>query len=155
MTIDPLSRDYRSCARNDFRSGVVHIVGIWSLYQTEGTFESPVSVPRFRHTLRIYASDLLGSDEAMVRTYRQDVSFVEQLSESRVVLDRRDGDDLSYPFYAELPMDELCNPVSLHIPCGGGPQRVEITPITAGLRYWAMVSGTDNVTQAVTIVYPQ
>jgi hypothetical protein len=33
--------------------------------------------------------------------------------------------------------------------------RVEVTPLTAGSRYWAFVSATNNTTNHVTLITPQ
>jgi hypothetical protein len=52
------------------------------------------------------------------------------------------------PAYAELPN------LTANF-AGRGNVRVEIEPVTAGLRYWSFISVTNNATQRVSLITPQ
>ena len=111
---------------------------------------------RFRHALRIYDAD--ARDDAAVRVRLLDPIFGQLLWEktARFTVDR----SVSAGPFTELParpgyiaiggitdnLPELPNVREL---------RLEIEPLTAGLRYWAFVSTTNNATQQVTLITPQ
>ena len=56
---------------------------------------------------------------------------------------------IDYPGYGEV------NPAVIPGVSKDALLRVEIVPLTAGLRYWAFASVTNNATQHVTTVTPQ
>lgn len=113
----------------------------------------------FRQHLRVYgASSPSGEGDLVVRFYAKDGTDV--LAERVVTLlpgtldrqpDRLPTDDQlpEVPAYAEIT--SLASIVGTEI----GVIRLEITPLTTGLKYWAMVSVTNNSTQQVTLITPQ
>ena len=114
---------------------------------------------RFRDMLRIYALPDVEAPEVDVRYYRQpdpdgsslDLN-VHRLRTERVTLRRRVSDDSLnlYPALAEIGNVELLPELR-----GEKAVWIEIVPVTAGLRLWALVSITNNETQQVTVVTPQ
>jgi hypothetical protein len=110
----------------------------------------------FRNMLRIYDFDGDGSGEVDVRLFHEAFfGRTQEMESRRVKLDRRDGDDATFPFYAEVPIENRCIPFSVHTPCLAFTFRVEIDPVAPNAQYWAFVSTTDNRTQHVTIREPQ
>jgi hypothetical protein len=70
-------------------------------------------------------------------------------------VDRREGDDESYPYFADAALQEACfQPGLPNLPCGPWTGAVVVKPLVPG-KYWALVSVTDNMTQRVTLYYPQ
>ncbi|HEX9162378.1 MAG TPA: hypothetical protein VF980_11775 [Thermoanaerobaculia bacterium] len=143
----------------DFKTGRTEILGVQSNYIV-GTNTVPfTTTPRFRHALRVSDVDGRGNAAVIVRVFTDitgnghAVTF--PLREFTLPLNSKEGADASYPAYGEVTIDELCERISLLIPCIGGPQRIEIEPLAPGLRYWAMVSATDNFTQQVSLAYQQ
>jgi len=111
---------------------------------------------RYRNMLRVYDFGGNGSGEVDVHLFNQGFfGRTARLETKRVKLDQRDGNDPTYPFYAEMPIENRCFPRSAHTPCDGANVRVEIEPVSANLQYWAFVSTTDMRTQHVTIFEPQ
>lgn len=115
---------------------------------------------RFRSMLRVYDFDP-GRDRAvLIRFFRTSSSFryaeeypPDELLTEHVLHFRTTPADAERPHpaipgYAELlldPVPELA---------GVDRMRVEIRPLTPGLRFWGMVSVTNNETQHVTIISP-
>lgn len=143
----------------DFRSGTIHIIDVVSLYTYTpapvGTCRT--ATPQFRHRLRVYDLNGTGTGAVRVRTYENDLGpqNLPPISETTLTLDQREGSDASYPYFAELVIDEICHPFSCHTPCAGGSQRLEIEPLIEGMTFWAFVSGTDNANQRVVVNWPQ
>lgn len=97
----------------------------------------------FRRTLRLYDFDSRPDAEVVVRVYLR--------GSSRPLVERTihltGGTDSYKPGYAQFdPIEGLDVRESV---------RVELTPVTRGLRYWAFVSVTNNETQHVTTITPQ
>jgi hypothetical protein len=107
----------------------------------------PTTVP-FRSLLRIYDFDPDDSHTVAVNLYRQaaDLNQSDQLvatTTARLLA----GPYIDIPGYAEIDVSSTA--------LGQSPVRVEIKPVTTGLRFWAMVSVTNNDTQHVTMITPQ
>jgi hypothetical protein len=82
-----------------------------------------------------------------------------RLTAYRLTLSARDFDDPSYPYYAEVNLQQLfgwewCFP-TLRGTCTDFGALIEVVPISEGLRYYAFVSTTDNVTNHVAIYLPR
>lgn len=140
----------------EFRQGRIDLLNIPArpiISYPEGV-AGVVSGERFRHMLRIYDPTRYGSAVATVRIAVANVAGDTTLETLVVPIDRVDGADPSYPFYAQLPLDLPCLPFSLHTPCAGYNARVSIT-VEPDIQYWAFVSTTDNLTQQVSISAPQ
>lgn len=140
-----------------FLTSTANILGVRSSYRYADRPNSTCrnASPQFRHALRIYDVDGRGDAVVRVRIYTEDGLESTLRQETTVMLSRREGDDATYPAFAEMAMDEFCRPFSCAIPCAGGMERVEISPLSPGLRFWAVVSATDNVTQQVSLAFPQ
>lgn len=142
----------------DFRSGTVVFGGVPSpyIYSDDPVFRTAAA--QFRYLLRLYDVDLRGDVLLRVRIYEANLGPPRPgtaLLDTIVALSRREGTDPSQPYYAELPIDPLCHPFSVHTPCLGGTMRIDIEPVTPGTRYWALLSLTSNFTQNVMLFWPQ
>lgn len=128
----------------DFRSSAIHLLDV------------PVR-ENYRQHLRIYgASSPSGTANVRARLYSSDGNDV--LAERVLSLAPPHPDDRlqaessrpARPAYAEItPLSSMLN--------AAGPEtvRVEITPLTPGIRFWGFIAITNNETQHVTLVTPQ
>lgn len=110
---------------------------------------SLVNVPvgsSFRDTLRVYDFDASGAATVTVTAFEADGKFIGSVDLRLVTpttsVFARD------PGYAEI------SSVVGTFPTTGSSVVLEIKPTSGGLRYWAFVSVTNNVTQDVTTVTP-
>lgn len=114
---------------------------------------------RFRRNLRVYSLDSIGGT-FRVRVYAEKGTAVGSSipapdpllgEQTYTMIQPPDGGDReNYPAFSgvgEIPFIETAGEVS--------SVRIEITPLTTGLRIWGFVSVTNNDTQEVTIVSPQ
>jgi hypothetical protein len=113
----------------------------------------PAGSQRFRRMLRIYDVLRDGSAVVTVRVELMNVGFTSTLETFTVPLDRVDGADASYPYYAEVPLELPCLRLGSS-DCSSYEARLSLTA-SPDIRYWAFVSSTDNVTQQVSIYAPQ
>ncbi|MCU1230788.1 MAG: hypothetical protein JWO97_3672 [Acidobacteria bacterium] len=120
---------------------------------TTELLEVPTSTAT-RAQLRIYgASSPTGRGDVIVRMFSADNT---KLFEQTLSLTPAGGVATipsatafsDNPAYAELP--NLTANFT-----GRGNVRVEIEPVTAGLRYWSFISVTNNATQRVSLITPQ
>jgi hypothetical protein len=115
--------------------------------------------PRFagtykeRNTLRIYDVDNTGRLEVDI-IYRI-IPFSGSLGGPHIVVNRREGDGPSYPTFGELTFDGPCFTGSSGDVCRQSSIMLEIRPNDPSIRYFPMLSTTDNTTQYVTIRVPQ
>lgn len=116
---------------------------------------------RYRQTLRIYEFDALQNTEVMLRIFpglpRNDAAASIPLVERRLTVGRYFD-----PFFGfeDFPMGpsylELGSFRREFVELAGHDQiRIEIQPITPGMRFWAFVSITNNETHHVTTITPQ
>ena len=110
--------------------------------------------PAARLKLRFFDADGTGSGEVVATAY---VSVVNSGAPIHVKLDRRDGEDAGSPFYGELDIPYPCIRITHNQPdCLGFEIRVEVVPLSPGLRYWALLTSTDNTpTQHIFAPLPQ
>jgi hypothetical protein len=106
-----------------------------------------------RQTLRVYETE--GTNETAVRVIVYPLRENEPVAEA--VLEPRGGVRLfprfesGAPAYAEIAdLVERFPQIVVH-----DRLRVRIEPLTPGMRFWAFVTITDNMTQHVTVVTPQ
>ena len=119
----------------DWRRGEIEFLGAEFAYRN-------LTEPAARLKLRVFDFDGTGSGEIFVRV-SVGVGFVPDSPHVR--LDRRDGDDAGSPFYGELDIAYPCARITNHQPdCLGFDIRVETAPVSPGLRYWALLTLTDN-----------
>lgn len=111
-----------------------------------------------RYAIRIYDWDSTGNLEVAVRLIRGFFLAQGAVGEVDVRVDRRDADDPSYPFYAEVDPQKVfaawCYP-GLHTACTPFPAIIQIEPLTPGARYYAFASRTDNQTNQIAIFTPR
>ena len=105
----------------------------------------------FRAMLRMYEIDQPSSAFRVTFYAQSEGDDVPLHSVELNATSRQNGEFRSKAGYAQIDLGELLKlerswPETV---------RVEITPLTAGSRYWALVSLTNNVTQNVTLVTPQ
>lgn len=114
--------------------------------------------PRFRQMLRLYALPDVADPEVEVRYFRQpdatgpaiDLSL-HLLRVDRVRLRMRPSGDIVNLFPA---LAEIGNVDRFPELAGEKAIWLEVTPLTPGMRIWAMTSITNNATQQVTLVTP-
>ena len=107
---------------------------------------------KFRTLIRVY-------DVALTESrFRAVVSALEQGTGGKILLTRdltatttESGPFRLTPAYAQFSIDELLLTDQI-LPAA---VRIEITPLTAGSRFWTFASTTNNDTQFVTLVTPQ
>ena len=124
---------------SEFREGIVNVVGV----RLDAGY---------RQTVRIYGLDGTQYGEVMLRVYDLDTGdFLAQwmyhlwpLSDER----NEDGLALRPSFGMECDMSSV-------IPSNGQNVRVELEPLTPGLKFWAFVSVTNNVTQHFYTIIPR
>jgi hypothetical protein len=140
----------------DFRTGTVvfpQVASPWVYLNQDEILGHPLA--QYRYLLRLYDVDNRGGVELRVRVDDLVLSGPKNISDRIVQLSTRRGADASQPYYAEVPIDAVCHPFSSHTPCTGATMRVTIEPVTPGVRYWTMLSLTNNFTQDVTLFWPQ
>lgn len=105
-----------------------------------------------RNWLRVY--EMNGNTDAAVRV-RTRVSILgwSYGFEEIITLAAQEGADPSYPAFAQLPLGLGCFHTSPRV-CAEWDAAIEIEPLTPG-DYWAVVSRTHDVTQQVTLYWPQ
>jgi hypothetical protein len=142
----------------DFRTGTIAFANVPFPYVYLTNDVIRPALAQYRHALRIYDVDLRGDAAVRVRVFWTNTGGGGSLQKEAVVaLDRRNGSDPSFPYYAVVDLDTFfssCNPFSLHTPCAGMDTRIELEPVPPGMRYWAFVSMTNNFTQEVTVIAP-
>ncbi len=113
-----------------------------------------------RYTLRVYDWDSTGTMQVAVRLRYGTWIIRGVIDEAIVNVNRRDFDDPTYPYYAEITLDEhlfpsWCFPSLRPQVCGGSNNIIEIEPLNPTPRYYAFISMTDNATNRVTIFTPR
>jgi hypothetical protein len=98
-----------------------------------------------RVTLRIFDVDDNGTGTVAISTYRLDGTLLQRELHSFTPSGYPQPDGLPYaPSIIEVLLAPRAEAV-----------RIEITPLSEGLRFWAYVSITNNTTQHVTLVTPR
>src|SRR6185436_11021699 len=88
----------------DFRTGPIAFANVpYSyVYLTEDIIRPAYA--QYRHQLRIYDVDLRGDAAVRIRIFDRNTGG-SLVKEAIIPLDRRNGGDPSYPFYANLDLD--------------------------------------------------
>lgn len=124
---------------SEFREGIVNVVGV----RLDAGY---------RQTVRIYGLDGSQYGEVMLRVYDLDTGdFLAQwMYHLWPLSDERNADGLALrpSFGMECDMSSV-------IPSNGQNVRVELEPLTPGLKFWAFVSVTNNVTQHFYTITPR
>jgi hypothetical protein len=101
----------------------------------------------FRSLVRVYDFEPAAGHAVLVRLYKPTVTLTnpatDQLLSETTLNFQVPSDTFNYPGYAQM-----------YVPSGVSPVRVEIIPLSEGLRFWAFASVTNNATQHVTLVTP-
>ena len=125
----------------------------WRISHREYATDQHSHSDRFRSMLRVY--DVDARDNAIVEVRFYTLTTNELLATTRSSLvSRTPASQFPVPFYpgyAQLSAFETLLPK----PVGTTALRIEIVPVTPGLRYWAFVSVTNNETQHFTTITPQ
>lgn len=130
----------------DWRSGKTELLGAGFQYRN-------LTTPAARLKLRVFDFDGIGKGEILIK-----VTFLgyNTTSEQHLLLDRRDGDDAGSPFYGERDLSIPCARITTSQPdCLGFSIRVETVPLSPALRYWALLTSTDNQSQQIFAPLPQ
>jgi hypothetical protein len=148
----PRSTSLPVVRERDFRSGPRDIVGI-PTWPVEGGY-------RHRNMLRVYDPDNTGTLRVKITWGLVNFNSSPTTEASHIVdVSGRDFDDPSYPYFAEVDLDTLIPPcvpgIPVSHPCAQMDRVIRVTPLAEGARFWAFVSTTDNITQAVTVHTPQ
>ncbi len=105
------------------------------------------TVDSFRSLLRIYDFDAAPGHAVLVRIYNPSSTLNNPASDAVVFETTLEfqvpSDTFNYPGYAQMT-----------IPSAVIPVRIEVIPLTEGLRFWAFLSVTNNESQHVTLVTP-
>jgi len=118
-------------------------------------------VPVYRNTLRLYDIDNKGDIALRVRIIGNFPGLPGIIGERVVQLNRRDGNDESFPYYAQLSVNDLfespfCFGISDHSPCPDFDFIVEVEPAAPSLsRFWGFLTLTEQGTQHVTVITPE
>lgn len=107
--------------------------------------------PSFRTTLRIFDFD--GTNDGLVEVTVHEISSYEPLVRQNVVLSGGLVHDDHPHSPAHARIDSLVGSIPDLDPADR--LRIEVTPLTPGLRIWAFASVTNNETQHVTAIVPQ
>lgn len=146
----------RELSREDHAGVEIPVVRDDDLFEGMLWLVDVPSRPDFRHHLRVYfVSSPHGSGQVRLRVFRDDtpemigehvLTALPPLFEGQVP----PAEDLnaSAPGYASWAVPESMK-------TGASRLRLSIEPLTAGLRFWAMVSITHDSSQHVTLVTPQ
>jgi hypothetical protein len=123
---------------SEFRTGKMQFIGVRM-------------DPEFRQSIRMYGLD--GSSFAVVMMRVYSLESGELLHECEHLLmpigeTDAQGRDTRPSFSMECDMSE-------HVAANGQKVRIELEPITEGLRYWALMSMTNNRTQSFYIMTPR
>lgn len=113
-----------------------------------------LSIPtdqRFRVIVRIYDFDSRPQSSVHIRVLSMTSSI--PLTEFDVLLSRPHDENVSRPFYPGY--GSIADIIQRPGVAAQPEVRIEIHPITEGLRYWAFVSVTNNETQHVTTITPE
>ncbi len=112
----------------------------------------------FRQVLRVYDLDGSRIEQVNIRVYRLDPTVVvpfsaqaDTLLGERLMSFQIAGPNFSpiYPGYVEVSDLTAIGPLS-----GTERVRIDIEPVTPGLRYWAFVAVVNNDTQHLTVISP-
>lgn len=106
----------------------------------------------YRHKLRVYDAD--GSGAGVVDVEMRGGADRQLTAQYRVTLDRRDGDDPSFPFYGEVEIEDFCYHITGN-GCIWSEAAVHLSPASPGLRYWGFLTSTDNTTGHIVVTLPQ
>lgn len=114
----------------------------------------PLVTPRYRVKLVVYQLAPAPGEVHVELAFMGTGTLSSVIRQFELPVDRREGSDASYPYFADATLDERCVQVLPHLPCESWSGAVVIRPAVPG-RYWALVALTDNSTQRVTFYYPQ
>lgn len=126
---------------SDFREGKIQLIGVRM-------------DPDFRQTVRTFGLDGRSAGEIMMRVYdlhsgellHSCLHYVGPLGDTAEM--SAEGRPLRPAFGMECNMSD-------HLQANGERVRIELEPLTPGLKYWAFVSVTNNTTQHFYTVLPQ
>lgn len=107
---------------------------------------------QFRHMLRVYDLSGDGGGEFVVTVDHPGAPGGRV--EHRLTVSSRDGDDPSYPWYAQVPLENYCFTVWPSDWCASFFGVVELRPADPTREYWAFVTSTHNLTHDIAVSTP-
>jgi len=127
----------------------------WRYESDDPLWRQPI--PVYWRTLRVYAfGPETGASVSVILWLGNLGPGAPPLRTFELALDRRDGEDPSWPVYGTADLPDVCIPFSAHTPCLESTTiQLEILPATTGLRYWAFVTAVENTTQHVRVIVPR
>ena len=145
VTTMPLVHD------NDFVSGRTVLVNAGPVSANSG----------FRQTLRIYGFDDAPADFDVKLWLDVDSGYSAPVlvGTKHISLDTKEGNDVSFPRFAQLDLGTFPSPcggpIDDNYSCDPRGARVEIVPTSAATKYWPLLTITNSSTLQVTLAYPQ
>lgn len=110
---------------------------------------------RTRNHLRIYDPDHTGRLRVKISVRVDPLSAYGPFQEYDVAVDRRDGDDPSYPMYAEVYLRDLCITAPRGATCRVFSLDIHLEPNDPEARYYVVGSASDNITGQTSVFFPQ
>ena len=123
---------------SDFRTGKIQFLGVRM-------------DPEFRQSIRMYGLDGSQYGVLMMRVYSLETGeLLHECEHLLVPIGGKDADgrDMRPSFSMECDMSE-------HVESNGQKVRIELEPVTPGLKYWSIISITNNRTQHFYTVLPR
>jgi hypothetical protein len=139
----PLLRD------RDLRTGPSWIQGLAFEPVSDGL---TVTGYASRNRIRIYDGDNSGRLSVTVRLLGTGPRSAFVYGQYTVDVNRREYDDVTYPWFGELAIPDTCVRAPL---CETAGFAVELTPNDPHSRYWAVGTNTNNSTTETLVVMPQ
>jgi hypothetical protein len=146
-----LSLGLRELSSGEYFAGYLPVVYDEDLFEKPVEFVRVALEPARRTTLRVYDPEGLNGEVLLQVWDGEDRLLVDQILplwlDNQVV---REEDWVLHPQVAQV------NDLEQILPEGTEPDflRLRLTPLTPGLKYWAFLSTTDNVTQDVKVILP-
>ena len=140
-----------------FKRGASMILGLTTgpKYDFSGGGTPKVIGFNARNHVRIYDVDNTGALAAKVRVTISSLRVYGPFAEYDVRVIARDAQDPSYPYYADLSLQDLCITAPEGNICRDYPFEVSIEPADPNARYWAFASATDNTTGETAVFFAQ
>jgi hypothetical protein len=141
----------------EFKRGPSTILGLTTGPKYDLSGGPPPKVVGFvgRNHLRIYDVDNSAQLEVAVRVTVRPLEAYGPFAQYRLRVATRDTADMTYPYYLDILLPDLCITAPSGATCQDYPLEVSVEPSDPNIRYWAFASTTDNVSGETSIFFPQ
>ncbi|HEX2062261.1 MAG TPA: hypothetical protein VHK90_16100 [Thermoanaerobaculia bacterium] len=141
----------------DFVQGTSHIFGLGTSPIYDWTYRPYPVTTGFQHRnhIRVYDPDRTGTLSVTIRVTIDPLSAYGPWAQYHLRVDKRDADDPTYPYYADVQLPDLCIQAPHGAWCRHFGFTIEIEPDDRDARYFVMASATDNVTGHTAVFFPQ